>query len=451
MAISQSNNILIRPTTQRVRIGFIIPDSNPTLLHSDNSLEYQFDSVHQGIGYVAAYAKENCLIDEIQVFRTYGKSEKDLIDFLEQGWFIIGIPLSVLAIDEAASIAEMTKSICHAKVVVGGAEVTTNGEDALRKNAYFDFAVFGEGEITFSELVNTLTNKGDFSKIKGLIYRNAEGQICKNKPRGFEKNLEVFPYLDRTLFKYEYNYHSIIGTRGCPFHCTFCNSSACWGHTYRLRDPSSIHKEIEYILRLYGNEKIISFQDDSFNINKSWVLDVCRRLKTLNISWWIRGLRANLVTEDIADALVDSHCVGVACGVESANNKCLKDIRKGTTIEAIMKGVENLQSRGIPVLGQFIIGNHSDTLETVKESIECARQFSEATFGIAFPIIKTFLYDYVKSNNLFLPEPVPIKFKNRTISKIIFDTPQFSVKKRLEAANLAIKEKFFHNINYDED
>ncbi len=176
------------------------------------------------------------------------------------------------------------------------------------------------------------------------------------------------------------------------------------------------------------------------------MLDVCRELNPLNVSWWIRGLKADLITEEIADSLVESGCFGAACGIESANNNALKSMRKATTIEKIMKGVELLQSRGISVSGQFIIGNHGDTLETVKESIECARRFSEATFGIAYPIFHTFLYDYVKKNNYLLPEPVPIKYKGNIIDLIVFDTPHFPVEERLKAAELAIEAKVYHGL-----
>lgn len=423
-----------------MRIAFIIPDK-----------EMIWDSVHQGVGYVAAYAKKNFPLNECQVFRTYDTHERDLIEFLEQKWDVIGISLTNPATNETARISEIIKSIGPVKIVIGGSEITTLEEGILEKFPFVDYAVYGEGEITFCELLECLENSGDLSKVKSLIYRNDDGHICKNPPRGFEKNLELFPYPDRILFQYQYDFHSIIGTRGCPFRCTFCNSSSNWGHKYRLRNPKTISEEVKYILELYGHKKYLAFNDDSFNINKKWVLDVCMELKGLHVSWWIRGFRANLVTEEIADSLVESGCFGVACGIESANNKALKVMRKATTIEKTMKGVEILKSRGISVTGQFIIGNQGDTFETVKESIECARHFPEVTFGIAYPIAHTFLYDHVRNNNYFLPEPVPIKHKGKIIDWILFDTPHFTVQERLKAVDMAIKAKFYHNVNYNEE
>ena len=420
-----------------MRVAFIIPDK-----------KMPWDSIHQGIGYLAAYVKKNFPLHECAVFRTYNTSETELMAFLEQKWDVIGLTLTNPVIDEVASIAEITKSIAPTKIVVGGAEVTTLEKEILAKIPLIDYGVIGEGELTFYELLTCLKNNGDIAKVRGLIYRDEDNYICKNSPREFVKNLDLLPYPDRTLFQYPYNYHSMIGTRGCPFKCTFCNSAANWQYKYRRRSPSTIAEEIKYILDIYGREKYFTFNDDVFNLKKDWVVAVCKELEPLSISWWIRGLRADLITEVIADSLAASGCFGVACGVESANNNALKAMNKATTIEKIMQGVEILKARGISVLGQFIIGNHGDTLATVQESIERARHFSEATFGIAYPIPHTFLYDYIKINNYFLPEPVPIKYKDQIIDWILFDTPHFNVEERLKAVELAIEAKVYHNISY---
>ncbi len=248
-----------------MRVAFVIADK-----------VQPWDSVHQGIGYVAAYAKKNLKLDECQVFRTHDQEEKALVDFLSQKWDVIGLTLTDLISselayisekysssmsDEVAHISKIIKSVGSAKIVCGGAGVTTLETEILEKLPEVDYAVSGEGEITFYELLKCIENGGGVSNIRGLIYRDDEGNIRKNLPRGFERNLEIFPYPDRTLFQYSYDFHSIIGTRGCPFQCTFCNSSDNWGRLYRRRNPKVIAEEIKYILELYGHEKYVAFND----------------------------------------------------------------------------------------------------------------------------------------------------------------------------------------------
>jgi radical SAM superfamily enzyme YgiQ (UPF0313 family) len=311
-----------------------------------------------------------------------------------------------------------------------------------------DFAVVGEGEHTSVELLRCLADGGDLSQVTGLVYRDESGAIRKNAPRPWEQDLERFPPPDRTLFEYPYHFHSIIGTRGCPFACTFCNSSANWGRRYRVRKPAAIADEIRSVAELYGAERFFAFNDDIFNVKKEWVLEVCEEIRRLGVRWWIRGLKAELVDEEMVDAFAASNCIGGACGIESADDGVLKQIKKGTTISKMMRGVELLYSRNLCLIGQFMIGNMGDTLETAKKSIEIASRFKEATFGIAYPIPHTSLYDYVKNYGLFLKDPVPVTHNGRVIDWVMFATPEFPVEDRLEAIRLALAARVYHNVDY---
>lgn len=422
-----------------MKAGFIIPDK----------LE-PWDSVHQGIGYVAAYAEKEGLLDEWGVFRTHGASHEALAAFLKMEWDLIGLTLTRNTVFEAKVITSLVKKTGPAKIVVGGSEVTTIREQIFNQMPQIDYAVIGEGEKTFAELVSYLKHGGGHEPdIPGLGFRKKDGTLCINPPRAFEMNLENFPYPDRKKFLYDYPIHSLIGTRGCPFHCTFCNSSDNWGHRYRERRPKAISEEIQTIIGNDGSKKIFAFNDDMFNLKRAWVREVCRELKHLGVSWWVRGLRSSLMTEEIADLMAGSGCVGVGCGIESASNEALRAMKKAASIEDMMRGVKYLRDRNIHVVGQFIIGNQADTLETVKASIACAHQFSEATFGIAYPIRETYLDRYVREHDLMLREPYPVTFDGKIIDWIIFDTPHFPVEERLKGINLAIENRFYHNIDYN--
>ena len=344
-----------------MRIGFILPDkANP------------WDSVNLGIGYVEAYARSLGLISESSVFRTYNTEEQELINFLNKDWDIVACTTTTAAMSEISHIAKLRKELnLSSLLLIGGPQVMTF-EEIVFKNLDIDFAINGEGEITFSELLRCLKRNGDLSKIEGLIYRDENNQICKNKYRDFTPNLDIFPFPNRELFTYTYNLHSIVGTRGCPFSCLFCNSSENYKHTYRVRSPKNITAEIHHVVERYGKDKYFAFSDDCFNLRKNWVLDVCQNLKKLYIRWWIRGVRPSLITKDIAFALSKAGCFGCAVGIESADNNCLKFIRKQTTFEDMLRGCELLMENGINVNGQFIIGNPKDTFESFKKSLKYA-------------------------------------------------------------------------------
>jgi radical SAM superfamily enzyme YgiQ (UPF0313 family) len=424
-----------------MRLGFIIPDQHEP-----------WDSVHQGIGYVAAYAKKVLPVREVAVFRTHGRSEEDLAAFLARDWDVLALTMTAVTIGEAAHISRQAKKLARPpKIVIGGAHATSEEENIFTQVELADYIVIGEGEVTFAETVRVALEGGDPSQVLGLAWRDADGVAHKNAPRPWEQDLERFPPPDRTLFEYSYNFHSIIGTRGCPFACSFCNSSANWGRRYRVRKPSAIADEIRGVVELYGKDRFFAFNDDIFNVKKEWVLAVCEEIRKLNVRWWIRGLKAELVDAEMVDAFAASNCIGGACGVESADNTVLKVIGKGTTIEKVMRGVDLLYSRNMCLIGQFMIGNLGDTLETAKKSIAAAKNFKESTFGIAYPIPHTKLFDYVKQYGLMLEKPVPIVHRGKTIDWVLFSTPEFSVEDRVEAVRLALEAKVYHNVDYSKE
>ncbi|MHB8174576.1 MAG: B12-binding domain-containing radical SAM protein, partial [Nitrospirota bacterium] len=438
-----------------MNIGFVIPDK-----------KMPWDGIHQGIGYIAAFALKHFPVSECEVLQTSKATSKETTEFLARNWDIIAMTVTFHGYDEVAELARMAKALGPAKIVIGGPEVTTLQDTAeaihLKTSKHktvaeektltnldaVDFAIYGEGEITFCELLECLDSNGDFFKIKGLIHWDKDGNIHKNPPREFAPDLEIFPYPDRSLFANDYIHHTIIGTRGCPYQCTYCGNSMIWGRKYRLRKPETVIEEIKYTMDNFG-KKFLVFNDDSFNLNKKWVMDLCGRIKELDIRWWIRGLRAGLVDEEVADILAASGCHGAACGIESANNAALKAMRKGTTKEQMEMGVELMRARGLEITGQFMIGNHGDTLETIKETIEFARKFDQVSFGVAKPIPGTYLYDYVMENDYMLKDPVPIMHKGKAIDWIVFDTPHFPAKKQLEAVKLTVENRMFHFIDYE--
>ena len=416
-----------------MRVGFILPDkANP------------WDSVNLGIGYVEAYGRSVGVITESAIFRTCGTEEHELIDFLRNDWDIVACTTTNAAMREIAHIGQLiTNMNVSSFLVVGGPQVMTF-EEKVFENSNIDFAINGEGEITFAELLTSLKKDGDVSGIKGLIYRDLNNTIIKNSYRDFYPDLDIFPFPDRQLFNYKYNFHSVIGTRGCPFSCMFCNSSANYKHTYRLRSPENIAGEISQIIDQYGHEKYFAFSDDSFNLNKEWVLSVCHQLKEFNIRWWIRGVRPSLVTEDVADALAEAGCFGSAVGIESVNNNCLKFIRKQTTFEDMFKGCQLLMERGINVNGQFIIGNPKDTFESFKKALAQAEKFLNASFGIALPIYATDLYKYVVDEGYMLDKPEAVFYDGQVVAQILFATPEFTVEERVKAIYSAIDAGFYH-------
>jgi len=114
------------------------------------------------------------------------------------------------------------------KICLGGAYVTTIMQDIFLETPA-DFAIYGEGEITFAELISYFKGDCKIEYIKGLMYLNSENKITTNIERNQIKNLNDLPIPAYDLFKMDrYPVHRIATSRGCPYTCVFCNSSSIW-------------------------------------------------------------------------------------------------------------------------------------------------------------------------------------------------------------------------------
>ena len=166
---------------------------------------------------------------------------------------------------------------------------------------------------------------------------------------------------------------------------------------------------------------------------------------------WSTPVRVEKITPELAGKMKKSGCYNVGIGIESANNEILVAMDKHLTIEQVTASVHIFKEAGIEVLGQFVIGSPGDTLETVKESIAYAKN-SELDFVMFYSVLPfkgTPQWDYVESNGRFLAKT--IHEYHRIKPRIVFETPEFSTRDRLEAIRLATLAGFYSDSNDRDD
>lgn len=418
-----------------MKIGLIYPNKGP-----------EEKQVHLGLAYIASYVLKEINNVEINVLDTGVSSEKEVEAFLNKKFDIIGITSTSRTYREAIELAKYYKNKNNnANIIFGGPHVSImTGE--LMKEPTIDYGVYGEGELTFKELVEHLfkyrghVDITGLKKISGLIFRD-KGEVIVNPTRLLHKTLDELPFPAFHLFpmeKYLGN-HSMMTSRGCPFSCSFCATTEIWGLRWRSRSAENVVKEMEFLITNFGR-KPIDFQDACFNTNKKRVEEICDLLieRKLRIPWTVRGFRADIINESLAKKMRRAGCAFVALGIESANYDMLVRIGKKETPEEISTGVRILREAEIDVLGQFMIGNPGETLETVKESLMFAKEVCnyKAVFGTAVPFPKTDLWDYVIKHGRFLIEPDCTRFEE-IYPRVIFDTEEFPEEDRIEAIKLA--------------
>ncbi len=418
-----------------MNIGLIFPNK-----------DRRYKTIHLGLGYLIAYARTKHEDLHFRILDTRVAGRKEIKNFFSTKFDLIGMTVfSPVYFEAIALFNQIKKRYPHTQVCLGGPYVTTIMEEIFAETPA-DFAVFGEGEVTFSELIDHLKGRKGLKDIRGLMYKDEKDQIIRNADREKISLLDALPFPAYDVFSMEkYPLHRMVTSRGCPYACAWCNSSSLWGHSYRQRTVGNVIEEIELLLKNY-DRKIFVFGDNSFNINLRWVEEFCEELKRKKIRiLWSASIRADNMNQELAFKMKEAGCYNVAIGIESANNKILGYMKKSTDIEKISAGIAMLKTAGIEVLSQFVIGSPHDTLETIKESIAFAKNSGcdYSNFYTVLPFKGTSQWDYVEKHGTFLAEHIH-DFHNIK-PKIVFETPEFPYKDRLEAIRLVRKEGFYSN------
>lgn len=236
------------------------------------------------------------------------------------------------------------KEVCPSvKVVYGGPEVTYNPKEQLEAHSFLDAVLVGEGEETFLSCLKQFSQKGkvDFDRIEGVVYRSEEG-IVLNHPRRPMHNLDdiPFPYesidmLDNKIIYYE-------TTRGCPYNCSYCLSSAIKGVRYFG------HEKVFKELKIFLDAKVpqVKFVDRTFNVNKKHAIPILEYLVAQDngITNFHFEVNADLLDEDYLEVIRRSRkgLFQFEIGVQSTCEAALNAINRPIPFEKVKANTQKL-------------------------------------------------------------------------------------------------------------
>jgi anaerobic magnesium-protoporphyrin IX monomethyl ester cyclase len=141
-------------------------------------------------------------------------------------------------------------------IIVGGPFATLNADRILKDCPDIDCVGMGEGEELLPEYVEHLHDPGS---VAGLVWRNGP-QIVQNTPRPLIRNLDQFPYPDRTSLPIDYieslpldvpavlsldKFCTVQTSRGCPYSCIYCDIPSLGEGRWRSRSPEHVLGEMQ--------------------------------------------------------------------------------------------------------------------------------------------------------------------------------------------------------------
>jgi anaerobic magnesium-protoporphyrin IX monomethyl ester cyclase len=305
---------------------------------------------------------------------------------------IVGITMNTFQTKSAREISAVVKAVSKAILVVTGGPHPS----ALRNRIFNDFpkidvVVVGEGERTFLEIAEGKS----LCTIKGICYQGVE-----NEPRPPADDLDHIPLPD--LDDIDLNRFCgtdpvlahpdmfIMGSRGCPNKCTFCNRSI-WGEAkMRFRKPAAVIEEVKWLHERYKVREIF-FQDDTFNLNRRWLEEVLHGLIENGLNRRIAfkaqfRVNENLIDESLLRLAKQAGFWLIFYGVESGNQQMLDRMRKGTTVDEVKRAFKLTHQAGMKTLGSFLVGMPGETRETIADSIELWKEIRPFVTGCNLPV-----------------------------------------------------------------
>lgn len=401
---------------------------------------------HIGIACLAAYLRHHGYQVEILDLYFAGPEEQD--HFFRSDLDLIGITSTSFSFKTCIETARRIKELNPGQTIVGGGPHVSVARREVLDVPELDYGIYGEGEMALLALAALLQEEKQpgpqrLKEIPNLIYRRGD-EICITEPAPRIRDLDLLPFPSYEGFPLQnYSCYPLSTSRGCPYDCIYCASSAVIGRSWSARSPQSLLAEVLAAQKLYGFDNFYII-DDSFNLDQERVKKFCQLLvkNKVEISWGTCGFRADRSDPEMLALMKESGCNGVCVGIESANPEVLRRIGKGETIEQIRQGIERIHASGLHITGMFMIGNPGDTYKTVLNSLEFARSLplDVVRFYLAIPYPETRLWDYVAQHGRFLQ--ADYKNFHDFSDEPVFETDDFTAQERREAYRESLKIMF---------
>lgn len=338
-----------------------------------------------GLLYIASYLEKNGVsvkvfdirAENLSLRRVLGKIKKETPK-------VVGLSAMTPSIRSAVELAgEIKKKFGRGRplIALGGAHLSAD-PDFIKRFPIFDFGVIGEGEVLFTRLVKRIL-KG--KKVSGF-YIGEPIQDLDKLPfpaRHLIDRANYYGAISEGLSAEERRktvYASLIGSRGCPFKCSFCSKSV-HKNICRARSPENVFREMEEIYDDYGG---YIFMDDTLTLRPKNTLRLCELLiKSDKKFRWMAMTRASCVDEKMIKIMAKAGCHELFFGVESGNERVRNEvIKKNVKNKEIFQAVKWCRRYGIQSNLFLMLGFPGETKKEIEDTVNFGRKARADFIGI---------------------------------------------------------------------
>ena len=326
--------------------------------------------------------------------------EKKLIDDIIK-WKIGILGLSIISPSQVLFSFTLghllKKSGLNIYIVIGGQWVSLYRKEILKRKdfmAFFDTAIFFDGETPLFKLIHELSNGGNLSSIPNLIYRKDSNFVISNSHSVERLNNLPSPDFDGLpLNKYKTASNGKVSltfetSRECYWNkCVYCVDLPHPKQGYRVKSPALVVRDIKNLLDKYPLKELI-ISDPAISPNQ--MMRISREIikETIKVSWWCWTRLDKHFTKEIFELAKKAGCRSVSFGMESANQRLLDLVQKGVNLDTAKRVLKNCHEAGIEAQLQMMVGLPTETkeeaLETISFLIENRNILHQVTFNVYY-------------------------------------------------------------------
>jgi anaerobic magnesium-protoporphyrin IX monomethyl ester cyclase len=307
---------------------------------------------------------------------------------------VVGLSIMTFQRHTARRVVALIRALCpSARIVVGGYDPSLATHVYEHPTWDVDAIVRGEGDITFRELLRAWEGGLDPGAVAGLSYRTSSGFIrTADRPASRLQGEEVrlpdrsarvlddYTFLGRRI--------DIVETsRGCTFDCSFCSIIEMRGRNFYKWTIERVISDIVDARR--RGARAIFLVDDNITLDVRRFEALCRAIVDAglqNIDYIVQAMTSSIAAcgDTLAPLMRNAGFRYVFLGIENvldadlgflkARAKNAQRGKAGQPGNATQAAVDVLHRNGMYVVGGLIVGNPSDTRESIEVNLEFARR-----------------------------------------------------------------------------
>ena len=278
------------------------------------------------------------------------------------------------------TLSIIKETVPDVKIMVGGSGFSMFAEKIMMRLQDIDYGVYLEGDESVPELVENLDNP---ENVPGIYYRS-NGRLIFTGPRPLP-DIENLPiprrdFLNVAQYPHPFGNLGIQTKRGCPLRCAYCSYPFLNGNRIRLRSPSKVVDEIQYLVNEF-NVRQFMFIDGIFNKPEKHARAICTEMinRKLDVEWqaWFD---MKSFSDDFLILAKKAGLKRIAFSPDAASNSSLLALKKRISVEDI---------------------NRVISIAIVHKDMDFAFGFFATPPGQTFMGVLNTIYLYLKINILF--------------------------------------------------